>query len=422
MLASRASVRSLARRSFATVVDNAGVKVAAVDTNQPTVSITVLAKAGSRYQQKPGVAHALKNFAFKGTEERSALGTIRESELYGGVLSSTLSREHLALTAEFLRGDEQFFVNVLASVIASTKYTRHEFQELVLPTIESEVNALHKDPATHALELAHALAFRSGLGSSLFASSHPHITAADVEQFAATAFAPGNIAFLGTGISQSALSSLVQSTIKFEGAGSSAPSSTPSTYFGGETRHEAHGVPQTLFIGFRCLWCPYSRARLPSPPTSTRPPPSSGPAARPLCSRLLGRLFQAVHLPYSDGTLVGLVIQGPTAAAVRETGKAAVAAFKASSSVKADDLKSAIAKAKFRLATTADGRAGIVDVLGSKVLAGVSETSLDASLSALDGVTADRFNKAVSAITKSKPTFVAIGDTQSLPYADELGL
>ena len=66
MLASqtRASVR-LARRSFATVVDTVGLKVAAIDTNQSTVAVTFLAKAGPRYQQKPGVAHALKNFAFK---------------------------------------------------------------------------------------------------------------------------------------------------------------------------------------------------------------------------------------------------------------------------------------------------------------------------------------------------------------------
>ena len=34
---------------------------------------------------------------------------MRESELYGGVLTSSLSREHLALTAEFLRGDECVF-------------------------------------------------------------------------------------------------------------------------------------------------------------------------------------------------------------------------------------------------------------------------------------------------------------------------
>ena len=68
MLVSRAStVRNVQRiaRSFATVVDTTGVKVAAVDYNQPTSSVTVLVKAGSRFEPKQGVANALKNFAFK---------------------------------------------------------------------------------------------------------------------------------------------------------------------------------------------------------------------------------------------------------------------------------------------------------------------------------------------------------------------
>ena len=45
-------------------------------------------------------------YFLQSTGKRSALGTVREAELFGGVLSSSLSREHLALTAEFLRGDE----------------------------------------------------------------------------------------------------------------------------------------------------------------------------------------------------------------------------------------------------------------------------------------------------------------------------
>ena len=53
-------------RSYATsVADSAGVKVAGVDLGQPTTSISVVVKAGSRYETLPGVAHALKNFAFK---------------------------------------------------------------------------------------------------------------------------------------------------------------------------------------------------------------------------------------------------------------------------------------------------------------------------------------------------------------------
>jgi len=64
LIASR--VVSASRRGFATVVDAAsGFKVAAVDNGQPTSSVTVLLKAGSRHQSKPGVAHTLSNFAFK---------------------------------------------------------------------------------------------------------------------------------------------------------------------------------------------------------------------------------------------------------------------------------------------------------------------------------------------------------------------
>ena len=70
MLASAAratSTRGIASRarSFASVVDTSGFKIAAVDNGQPTSSVSFLVKAGSRYENKPGVAHALKNFGFK---------------------------------------------------------------------------------------------------------------------------------------------------------------------------------------------------------------------------------------------------------------------------------------------------------------------------------------------------------------------
>lgn len=67
MLASRASTAKRLARSFATVVDSkaAGIKVAAIDNGQPTTAVTFLVKAGSRHEPSPGLAHALKNFAFK---------------------------------------------------------------------------------------------------------------------------------------------------------------------------------------------------------------------------------------------------------------------------------------------------------------------------------------------------------------------
>ena len=54
-------------RSFATVADAAGVKVAGVENGAPagTMNLTVVVKAGSRFEPKAGVAHVLKSFAFK---------------------------------------------------------------------------------------------------------------------------------------------------------------------------------------------------------------------------------------------------------------------------------------------------------------------------------------------------------------------
>jgi len=57
--------RAVPRRCFATVVDASGIRVAAVDHGQPSTTVTVVVKAGSRHESKPGVAHLLKNYAFK---------------------------------------------------------------------------------------------------------------------------------------------------------------------------------------------------------------------------------------------------------------------------------------------------------------------------------------------------------------------
>jgi ubiquinol-cytochrome c reductase core subunit 2 len=66
MLLSATRLVRASKRGFATIVDaSSGFKVAALDNGQPTSSVTVLLNAGSRHESKPGVAHALSNFAFK---------------------------------------------------------------------------------------------------------------------------------------------------------------------------------------------------------------------------------------------------------------------------------------------------------------------------------------------------------------------
>ncbi|KAF7795785.1 hypothetical protein EIP86_006952 [Pleurotus ostreatoroseus] len=416
MLAARASAaRSAFRiaRNFATVVDTAGVKVAAADNGEAASSVTLLVKAGSRFQNKPGVAHALQNFAFRSTAKRSALGTIRESELYGGVLSSNLSREYLALTTEFLRGDESYFVDVLSSFVIDAKFTRHELAEYVAPVCEAESLAAAANPETRAIELAHALAFRSGLGASLFSSANDHVDAEAVRAFASAAFTKDSVAVLGTGISQETLTRLLEPAFSKLPA-STGVAATSSAYFGGETRIEAHGGPQTVFVGFGVPGAPSPALSVLAAHLSSAPSIKWSEAASPVPVNAKAVLFS-----YSDAALFGFLVTGETAEEVKTAGKAAVAALKAG--VKAEDVKRAVAKAKFAAASAADGRTGLVSSFGAKILAG-APASVGSTISALEQVDASALSNVTSTLLKSKPTFVAVGETSALPHADELGL
>ncbi|KDQ11192.1 hypothetical protein BOTBODRAFT_114630 [Botryobasidium botryosum FD-172 SS1] len=418
--ARRSGVRVPLKRSFATATDVAGLKVATLNNGQPTASISLIVKAGSRFESKPGVAHALKNFAFKNTSDKSSLRIVREAELFGGVLSSTLGREHLALTAEFLPGDEAYFAELLSSLATSTKFTTHELNESVTSAVHAESLAALSSPAAHAVELAHTIAFRRGLGRPLFASPHSSITAEDVKSFAATAFSQGNIAVLGTGIDGNVLTKLVEKY--FTGLASSTTSSaSASQYFGGETRIDAPGAP-TIFIGYGTTSPAPTLAVLAS---LLDPTPSLKwtTGTSPLAALPEGATAQVVHLPYTDAALFGVVVQAQTVDGVKEAGKAVVQALKnvASGSVKDEEVKKAIAKAKFAAASTIESRDGLLTAFAPQLLANTG-TTLDALFTSFDKVSASAFSQATSELIKSKPTYVSIGEAHSMPFADELGL
>ncbi|KAF8257614.1 Metalloenzyme, LuxS/M16 peptidase-like protein [Lactarius quietus] len=366
------------------------------------------------------------------TGKRSALGTVREAELYGGVLSSSLSREHLALTAEFLRGDEAYFIDVLASFLASPKFTRHELNEYVLPAVHSESSAANQSAPTYALELAHALAFRNGLGYSLYADAHAtgNITAEDVRDLHTRAVSnPNGIAVLGTGISTESLAKLLEGAYSAHKKTSTTTTPTPEThasaYHGGSTRIASTHGPQALFVGFGTT----SRASVPALHTLAahlNPTPALkwSTSAAPLASSIpAGISAHSVLLPYSDATLIGVVLQGTDAAALKEGAKAVVGAFKdaAAGKVAKEELARASARAKFQLAAGVEGREGYVEALGPKVLRG-EKADVQAAVEGVHGVTGPSLAQAVADLLKRKPTYVAVGDVRTLPYADEIGL
>ena len=274
-----------------------------------------------------------------------------------------------------------FFVDVLSSFLTSARFTRHEYEEYVQPLISFDTRTASSDSLTRSLEAAHAIAFRSGLGSSLFAPDHPHFGVDDIKVFAQRAFVKDNVAVVGTNIEASTLNKLVDTS--FAGvSGASAVDETPAShYFGGETRLEAaHGGLQTVFVGFGTTNVSASAelATLAAHLSTT----SSVKWARglsPMVQAILeGTSVQSLYLPYSDAGLFGLVVSGRTAEGVKEAGKVAVEVLKNSTKgLTEDELKSALAKAKFGAASAVESREGLIRDLGAKVmfesLAGLTE-------------------------------------------------
>lgn len=428
-LARGAQAASALRRGYATVTDVAGVKVAGIESAGPaaTSSITVVVKAGSRYETQPGLAHVLKSFAFKSTAHGSALKTARETELYGGVLSATLGREHLFLTADFLRGDEQHFLEVLASVLSSTHYYPHEYHELVLPTIQTESLAALANPTTLAMDLAHSLAFRRGLGNSLFASPHSPVSAAQVKEFAQKAYAKSNIAVLGTGVSTDALNKAVQKTFG-SSSGSGSLSAGSSTYYGGETRvpldvHAGPHAQPTMVIAFGNGSAPSADLKVLQHAlggeSSVKWSLGQSPLAQ-IASKVEGASAKSFLLPYSDASLFGVVVSAPTSQGVASVAKEVSSLLKsAGKSLKDEDVKRAVAKAKFASATSLERTEGLLFAAGQSLFAG-EIPSPESSFSSLEGVSASSLGKAASELFKAKPTVVAVGDLTVLPYHDEL--
>jgi ubiquinol-cytochrome c reductase core subunit 2 len=248
----------------------------------------------------------------------------------------------------------------------------------VLPAVQSEALSALASPSALALDLAHTIAFRRGLGNSLYASPHSPVSATDVKEYGQKAFAKNNIAVLGAGISTDNLAKAVQSA--FGGSSSSSTSSAlnggSTTYYGGEQRvpldsHAGPSAQPTMVIA-------YGSATAASAEHTVLPHLLGGvsslkwtPGASPLslaAAKAPGASAKSFLLPYSDASLFGVVITAPTSEGVRSVAQEVAQIIKgAGKGVKDEEVKRAIAKAKFAEATKGERSEGLIASVGPAV-------------------------------------------------------
>ncbi|KAL1958357.1 hypothetical protein VTO42DRAFT_4674 [Malbranchea cinnamomea] len=437
-----------ARRGMATAKgfeyeasEAAGVKLATRDIPGPTTTLSVIAKAGSRYQPLPGFSDALAKFAFKSTTKRSGLRITRESELLGGELSSYHSRENLVLTARFFNSDLPYYAELLAEVLKDTRYIRHELEELVLQNVRYAQDGVAANPAAQAWESVHSVAFHRGLGNPLVppptVSAGNYVDAESLAAFAKGAYAKPSIAVVASGSNSSAdvskwVGQFFQDIPATPASSPYAPvADQPTKYFGGEERTNSTagntiviGFPGSSTFGTAGYKPEFSvLAALLGGESSIKWSPGSSILAQ-AAQNVPGVRISTKQATYSDTGLLYITVAGKSAAAVGQAAKQVVDAVNkvASGNITSEDVKKAAALARFRALESGQNLTTGIELTGSALIHGTAPFQIAQIGESIGKVTEQQVKEAAKSLLSGKASVATVGDLSTLPYASELGL
>ncbi|KXS12027.1 LuxS/MPP-like metallohydrolase [Gonapodya prolifera JEL478] len=417
-----------------TVSKAGGITVATLEDGGPVSRLAVVVKGGSRYEPSnaPGAAHLLKGYAFGDSSDASSLKTIREAEIRGNTLFSSVGREEIVFGSEFLREDLVDAVPTLLATVSNALYNSHDFSAVSSVVLEESKAAL-SDPSVAVLDALHKVAFRGGLGNSLFASptTSKTLSAEAVKSFAESVFSPANIAIVGSGVAHADLVSLVESLSSNLTLGAGSAASPASSYHGGEARIDALGPAHYVIAGESYSFtAPEYAATLVlkqllgngfAPPVKYSAPGTTYHAPLVKISSESAQA-SAFNASYSDAGVFGVHVVAPSSGAIKATVEAAVAALKAASAGKfaADDLVRA-RKAAILEVESASKSSAVIDAGRQALLTG-GVAGVKELVEKIGNVSVEDVAKVATHVVKSRASVVALGNVRDLPYADELSL
>ncbi|ORX92209.1 LuxS/MPP-like metallohydrolase [Basidiobolus meristosporus CBS 931.73] len=410
--------------TVASSVSSNGVRVAASEESSPVSSLSVVVGAGPRYEDASnlGVSSVLKSFAFKNTHERSAFRITREAELQGAQLSVAQGRESLVYSAEFLSKDLPYFVQLLSDVISQTNFAKYEYLDVKKASQEQSKQSL-ASPEVKALEALHSVAFRNGLGNSLYSHVGSKATYENLKEFVNQSFVGSNISVVGTGVQKDQLDELVQQHFAKLNQGVKAKSAA-TKYYGGESRLEAAGEQSTLALAFEgaslssAEYLKLQVLRYIIGAEKTTKWGAGVTATSAAVSKVPGASASTFNIGYSDAGLFGILVNSSAEQAQNLTQTAIDQISKAAAGVSEEDLKRAVANAKFETAQLVDTRLGRGQIIGEQQLFGNGKQQIFDVIAKLDEVSSKDVSEAAKKVLSSKPTLVTVGNNHTLPYVD----
>lgn len=273
-------------------------------------------------------------------------------------------------TDVFFSCNSELFAEILSDVVSKQKFQEHEFVDVAHQTAGESANAFSNAEIT-AIEAAHQVAFRSGLGNSIFAKPTARINNAAVKAYAQELFTQDNIALVGTGIDHETLQQLAETYLNLPSGKLSLPA---SKYFGGESRIESvsqNGEYILAFEGAAANSTEFAALQVLryalGGDVQIKHSAGAGILAQTAAKFAEGTEIKAFNIGYSDAGLFGVQVSAATA----ETGAAISAAAEelnaAAKGLSSDAFSRAVAQAKYAATAGFETRLDRLETLGVQV-------------------------------------------------------
>lgn len=370
-------------RVSARAYSSAPVKLVSRDASGSLSTLSVKVNNAGSKSGKTGVAHLLSKFGFLNTETKSALRFTRESELLGGKFSSYVTRDAIVLLTQFLKQDLPYYVDELANTLAKPLYRPHEFVETVVPVAKAEAAAANADNGFVALEALHELSFRRGYGNSLYYHDSNKVSFEEVVDYSSAVYTKDNVSIIASGVNESDLAGFVAESAFSDLPSGATVAPAVKTHTGKEARVAKTGI-SVAAIGVPVAKADFAKYEVLAAAAGTS---VLAGAASPL-AQIPGadsKLYK-----YEDAGLFVVSVSGSDAALVGEGIKAAKSVVQ---NISASKLKAATKAAELSVALQESFE---------------FPHSITISADSAKGAKLGEFN------------YVAVGNTDVLPFADEL--
>jgi len=411
-----------------------GVRVASIDTGGSISRLSLCVYSGSRNETSSnlGITHVAKNAAFNSSGGRSALRVTREMQAVGGGFDAAHNREFLSRNSVFLRSKlHDVLENITGSMTAPENMPWH-FAAVAAQT-RLDNGALASDGIAENLEEAHKVAFRTGLGNSLFCSdlNVGGFSSTDLDEFAAETYVGKKTTIVGLDCDHDELLRCVQETMSGLEDGVTTHSA-PAAYFGGNSHIQtsnglAHlsvtaagpglfSADLAAFSVLQHILGAGSYMKWGSNTVSSR----LNAASQAVATEGAPLAVNCVNANYSDSGLFGVyAIAIP--ADIANVAKAAVGQIQAvaSGGISVEELQRAKNQATGSLVMGTESKANVLDDVAKQMMFTGAVSTVGQAVSNIANVTVADVQRVAASLTAS-PTLVATGNTSESPYLEDL--